>query len=157
MVKITARARKAPETRTAPAKKTSPRTPAKRASPVVRDTPAKRGRSGSPKPPVGALPHIQERRGPADPKRRIGGLSYQELSDLIGYGLGSEQFIVAVEIMKGGESRLDVSHRVAAILPNETRNGTPKQVSNLVSSVIKRMEDRGFTIKGSWSMARPAA
>lgn len=150
-----ASARKAPVT-AAPAKKTSTRTPAKRATPVVQDTPAKRGRKPNPA-STAVLPSLQERRENADPKKRIGGLSYQQLAELTGYGLGSEQFIVAVEIMKGGTSRLEVNHRCAVLLPDRTRNGTPKQVSNLVSSVIKRMEDRGFTVKGTWSMVKPAA
>lgn len=117
----------------------------------------KRGRPKKEEATSTQLSNLQQRRENADPKKRIGGLSYQQLADLVGYGLGSEQFIVAVEIMKGGESRLAVNHRCAVLLPDTTRNGTPKQVSNLVSSVIKRMEDRGFTVKGTWSMVKPTA
>ena len=160
VVKVTARTRKAvgTGTRTAPAKKAPTRAPAKRAAPVVQDTPVKRG-PGRPKKVVEgtSLPSLQERRESANPKKRIAGLSYKELSDLIGYGLGSEQFIVAVEVMKGGESRLEVSKRVSEMLPARTRNGSPKPVSNMVSAVVKRMEDAGFTVKGTWSMVRPAA
>jgi len=158
MAMVTARARTAKKAVPATAKKkVAARPAAKRASsrtaetPVVRDTPKTRaGRTA-----VAPAPTLQERREAADPKKRVGGLSYQQLADLTGYGLGSEHFITAVEIMKGAETRQEVNQRVKALLPETTRNGTPKQVSNLVGAVIRRMEENGFKIKGSWKMVRP--
>lgn len=92
-----------------------------------------------------------------NPRKKVGGLTYQQLSDLSGYGLGTEQFITAVEIVSGGSTKIDVSHRVAALLPATTRNGTPKQISNLVGSVIRQLESRGFTVTGTWKMVPPKA
>lgn len=180
----TATAKKAPAKKAAsaaPASKTAARSTPTRARkdhtvPEVKDTPvpAKRGRPrkavepaaapvkrrmGRPGPEASTAPYVplNERREAADPKRRIGGLSYKQLSELSGYGLGSEQFIAMVELVRGGETKLEVNHRVAGLLPAETRNGTPKQVSNLISSVIKNLESRGFQITGTWKMAIPKA
>lgn len=160
----------------APATKTTARaTPSrarKSAAPEVKDTPAPARRTTRPAakkaaatPPKtvketaaqskNSYQTLQDRRDSANPRKKVGGMTYKELSELSGYGLGSEQFIVAVAIVTGGTSRLDINHRIAAQLPPTTRNGTPKAVSNLVSGVIKRLEDRGFTISGSWKMVAP--
>lgn len=161
-------ASKAPATKTA-SRATPARTTRKAAAPVVKDTPVRRtAKKAAPaakstrtakavveQPEVDGHITLQERRAAMDPKKRIGGMTYKQLSELTGYGLGSEQFIAAVEIVRGAETKLEVNHRVAALLPNETRNGTPKQVSNLLSGVINNLVQRGFTVKGSWCMVAP--
>lgn len=142
----------------APAKKPVGRTRKAAAAPVVPDAvesaPKRRGRPARPVVPQAAKPNLMEL---SDPKRRVGGLSYKQVSELTGYGLGSEHFIVAVEVLRGGVTRQEVNHRVADLLPSETRNGTPKAVSNLVSGVINYMIKQGFTIDGRWTMKRPAS
>lgn len=181
-VKVTSRTRTAQTGATAkstakkstPAKKTASKAPAtkttaratpsrarKSAAPEVKDTPAptrRNVRSTAKKEVVeDNYASLQERRASADPRKRVGGLSYKQISELTGYGLGTEQFIAAVEILAGGQTKLEVSHRVAALLPPTTRNGTPKAISNLVGGVIKNLESRGFTINGSWKMVAPKA
>lgn len=147
-------ATRAPATKTA-VRATASRTGRNSSAPVVKDTPVPRRTRAAKQEPEFAT--LQERRDSTDPRKRIGGLSYKQLSELSGYGLGSEQFITAVEIMKGAGTRQEVNHRVAALLPATTRNGTPKTVSNLVSGVIHNLEQRGFTIVGSWKMVAPKA
>lgn len=140
--------------RTAPAKPRS--TARKAAAPVVQETAPVKRRGRPSNAPV-APPTLTERRQSINPRQKVAGLTYQQIADLTGYGLGSEHFIVAVEVLKGGETRVAVNHRVAAMLPATTRNGSPKQVSNLVSAVVQRMIQNGFTVKGSWSMVKPGA
>lgn len=164
-VKSTAPARKTASK--SPATKTAARATASRArkaetAPVVMDTPApaKRG-PGRPKKQVPStpvsVPTLQERRASANPRKKVSGLTYKELSELTGYGLGSEQFIAAAEIVEGGRTKIEVNHRIAALLPPTSRNGTPKAISNLVGGVIRNLENRGFTISGSWKMDPPKA
>lgn len=182
-VKVTSRTRTAPTGTTAkstpkkstPAKKTASKAPAtkttaratpsrarKSAAPEVKDTPAPTRRNVRSTVKKEAVQEdnytsLQERRASIDPRKRVGGLSYKQISELTGYGLGTEQFIAAVEIISGGQTKLEVSHRIAALLPPTTRNGTPKAISNLVGGVIKKLEDRGFTINGTWKMVAPKA
>jgi hypothetical protein len=145
-------ASKAPATKTA-ARATPSRARKTAAKPEVKSTPANvknvRGK-------VVEVPALKEKREKVNPSRKVAGLTYKQVSELTGYGLGTEQFIAAVEILKGGETKLDVSHRIAALLPAETRNGTPKQVSNLVSGVINTLVRKGFAIEGSWKMVAPS-
>lgn len=178
-VKVTPRARvaqssanvKATAKKTAPAKKTASKAPAtkttaratpsrarKSAAPQVKDTPAPARRNVRKSAVKEAeFTPLQERRESMDPRKKVGGLTYKQLSELSGYGLGTEQFITAVEVVTGGTTRQEVNHRVAALLPPTTRNGTPKAVSNLVSGVIRNLENKGFTINGSWKMTAPKA
>lgn len=156
-----------PATKTAARATSSPRT-RKAAAPKAKNTPAAKrtAKKGASAPqtvqqltekPNKNYSTLQERRESIDPRKRIGGLSYKQISELTGYGLGTEQFITAVELITGGQTKLEVSHRIAALLPPTTRNGTPKAISNLVGGVIKKLEDRGFTINGTWKMVAPKA
>jgi hypothetical protein len=182
-VKVTPRTRvsqasapaKAAAKKTAPAKKTASKAPAtkttaratpsrarKTATPQVKDTPVppapkRRSVRTVSKEANAEFTPLQDRRASVNPRKKVGGLTYQELSELSGYGLGTEQFITAVEILTGGTTRQEVNHRVAALLPPTTRNGTPKAVSNLVSGVIRNLQTRGFTVNGSWKMDAPKA
>lgn len=183
-VKVTTRTRasqasapaKAAPKKTAPAKKTASKAPAtkttaratpsrarKTAAPQVKDTPAPARRNvrntaaKTTKNTSAEFSPLQERRASMNPSKKLNGLTYKQLSELSGYGMGTEQFIAMIEVVTGGTTRQEVNHRVAALLPPTTRNGTPKAVSNLVSGVIKNLESRGFTVNGSWKMVAPKA
>lgn len=145
----------------APAKKAaSSAPPAKRpvgrprknpeAAPVVKET-----KPRAAKKKIDSLPPLAERKKNTDPRKRVGGMSYQEISDVTGFGLGTQNLIVAVELLRGGADRREINDRVADLLPPTTRSGNPKQASNLVSSVMRRMIANGFTVKSTWSMIKP--
>lgn len=91
-----------------------------------------------------------------DGKLRIAGMSYTQFSELSGIQINTEAFLIALEILRGGRDRQEINDRCREILPAMTSVGTPKPVPNLVSSVIKKLQDRGFTIKGDWKMVKPA-
>ena len=162
-------AKKAPAKKavpTAPATKTTSRATPTRArkadAPEVQDVPARRATAKKAAPSARATKTVvpdhvplQERRAQADPKKRVAGLTYKQISELTGYGLGSEQFIAAVEVLRGASTKLEVNQRVKLLLPETTRNGTPKQVSNLVSGVIGNLTNRGFEVVGTWKMVPP--
>jgi hypothetical protein len=140
--------------------------PAKRAAaapkgkPVVRDNPkapaARRGRPAASQPDVEVKTPLLDGAAQVDMRKRVGGLNLKQVSELSGYSIGSEGYLVAVELLRGGESRIETTHRIAQLLPSETRNSTPKNVSNLVSSVIKRLESQGFKVSGTWKMVKPS-
>lgn len=89
-------------------------------------------------------------------KHRIAGMSYTQLAELSGIQINTEAFIIMLEILRGGRDRQEINDRVREILPAFTGQGTPKPVPNLVSGVIKKLEAKGFTIKGDWKMVKPA-
>lgn len=90
-----------------------------------------------------------------DKNKKIQGLTYAKVSELLGIGIGTEQFLVAIELMKGGNTRNEINERLKALLPATTINGTPKQVTNLVSGVHNRMEAAGFVLKGTYQLMKP--
>lgn len=90
-----------------------------------------------------------------DKNKKIQGLTYAKVSDILGIGIGTEQFLVAIELMKGGNTRNEINDRVKALLPGTTINGTPKQVTNLVSGVHAKMEAKGFVLKGTYQLMKP--
>lgn len=90
-----------------------------------------------------------------NPRQKVNGLTLSEISELTGFAMGTQNFIVAVELIRGGRDRKEILDRVRDILPDVTRNGTPKIISNIVGIVINKLTDRGFVIQGNWSMVKP--
>lgn len=90
-----------------------------------------------------------------NPRQKVNGYTLQEISDMTGYAMGTQSFIVATELIRGGRDRVSISHRIAELLPDTTKNGTPKMVSNVVGIVIKQLLERGFVIQGTWSLVKP--
>lgn len=92
----------------------------------------------------------------ADGKKKVAGMTYEELSQRSGIPITHEQFVVAVEILKGAPTRQDINHRAKELLPPTARTSSPKTLSNLVSTVIGKLTASGFVIEGSWKMTYPA-
>jgi len=92
-----------------------------------------------------------------DFKKKVQGMTFFQISNRLQLPITSERFAVAVEILKGGETRQDINHRVKELLPPSVRTKSPKTVSNLVSAVIKRMVECGFAVQGEWRMTPPEA
>jgi len=88
-------------------------------------------------------------------KLRIVGMSYAQLAELTGIQINTEAFLIMLELLRGGRDRQEVNNRVRDLLPPTTSSGTVKPVPNLVSGVMKKLEAKGFTIKGDWKMVKP--
>ena len=73
-----------------------------------------------------------------------------------GFTVGSDQDIIATELLRGGESRVEIIERLKDLLPQQTRNGTVKPVSNLVSSTVRILRQRGYTETSTFKMKAPA-
>jgi hypothetical protein len=89
-----------------------------------------------------------------DGNKKISGMTYKALSEVLGFGIGTEQFLAAIELLKGGETRSEINERVKGLLPTHTVHGTPKQVTNLVSGVHNRMLASGFKIQGTYKLVK---
>lgn len=89
-----------------------------------------------------------------DGTKKISGMTYKQLSEQLGFGIGTEQFLAAIELLKGGETRSEINDRVKELLPTHTVNGTPKQVTNLVSGVHNSMIRKGFRVSGSYKLVQ---
>jgi len=90
-------------------------------------------------------------------KLRIAGMSYVQLAELSGIPIETEGFLIMLELLRGGRDRQEINDRVRDKLPRTTSSGTPKPVPNLVSGIMKRLEGKGFTVKGDWKMVKPSA
>lgn len=89
-----------------------------------------------------------------NPRQKVGGMTMKEISEATGFGMGTQSFIVAVELIRGGRDRKDIINRVSDLLPKTTRTGTNMQVSNVVGNIITKMVQNGFKVKGTWSMVK---
>jgi hypothetical protein len=87
-----------------------------------------------------------------DSNKKIAGMTYKALAEQVGVGVGTEQFLAVIELLKGGETRAEINERVKDLLPATTQTGTPKQVTNLVSGVHNRMLARGFKVQGTFKL-----
>ena len=80
---------------------------------------------------------------------------HRELNPDTGFVVGTESQRIAEALIEGGESRAEIVARLEKELPKETRDGTPKQVTNMVSGVLNKMLARGYTIEQSFALAEP--
>lgn len=153
--KKTAPAKKAPSS--APAKKTASRSTAKKTASPRKTNSATKSRVPvtSPNAFVPGNPHLLD--PVKDKNKRIQGMSYRQLSELIHVGIGTEQFLVVLEVLRGGASRQEVNNRLSDLLPPTTRNGSPKPIANMVAGVITLLGKHGFQLVGTWQMVRPSA
>jgi len=80
-----------------------------------------------------------------------------KLSKTTGFREGTDEDLIARELLKGGESRVAIAHRIIdlEIVPMTTRNGTPKQVNTIMAAVIGKLEARGSKVVSSYKMTRP--
>jgi hypothetical protein len=123
-------------------------------------TPARAKKSVSTKASPAKVAPAKAKKSPlyteADSTKKVAGMTFQKLSEKTGLGIDTEQFFVAVEILKGAQERKDINHRVKDLLPTTPRTSTPKAVSNLVSSVIGKLTTSGFAVQGNWKMVATA-
>jgi hypothetical protein len=152
VIKKTSPATKEKEVATSPSRKVSTTTRAKH---TIAGTPARKTLAKVQK----AKPEEKEytKYTNADKGKKVAGLTFQRISELTNIQIDSDQFVVVVEILKGGTTRQEINHRVRDILPPTSRTGSPKAVSNLVSGVVNKMAACGFAVQGNWKMITPAS
>jgi hypothetical protein len=82
--------------------------------------------------------------------------SYRRIpSETTGFSVGTDQDIIAEALLAGGESREQIIADLYEQLDTETRNGTPKPISSLVSSVLRKLVERGFTVDQHFVVVPP--
>lgn len=79
----------------------------------------------------------------------------RDVDETTGFVKGTDSHLIAMELLKGGESRSDIVSRCAKKLPPLSNRGTPKPVANLVASVISKMRDAGFIEQSSFALLPP--
>lgn len=79
----------------------------------------------------------------------------RELNKVTGFSVGSDQDVIATALLEGGASRAEITEKVAKLLPAKTRTGTPKPITNLVSSVYNNLARRGYRTEESFKVLPP--
>lgn len=135
-VKKTAAAKKRTQSKKGPAaKKTAAKAPAKKSA--AKKSPAK----------------VKDVKKPASKR---GGF-HREINEETGFVVGTDQDTIALALLEGGESRADVVESLYNTLETETRNGTEKQITNMVSGVLNKMLKAGYTVESSFRVVPPTA
>jgi hypothetical protein len=88
------------------------------------------------------------------PASKRGGVN-REMDEVTGFATGTDSQYIAETLMEGGESRQEIIETLREELDTETRNGTEKPVANLVSGIVNKMLERGFTIESSYRLVPP--
>lgn len=138
-VKKTAAAKKksTAKSKTAPAKKS-----AAKKSPATKKTAAKK---------TAAKKNVKDVK---KPKGTRGGF-HREINEETGFVVGTDQDTIALALLEGGESRADIAASLEKKIDTETRNGTEKQITNMISGVLNKMLARGFTVESSFVVVPP--
>jgi hypothetical protein len=79
----------------------------------------------------------------------------REINKDTGFVVGSDQDVIAQAFLKGAETRQDIIDACRKKLDSETRNGTEKPVSNIVSSVFNKMLREGFRLESTYRLLPP--
>jgi hypothetical protein len=72
-----------------------------------------------------------------------------------GFVEGTDQDVIASCLLEGGESRQEIAERVESLIETETRNGTDKQIVNMISGVLSKLLARGYTVEQSFQVVPP--
>ena len=79
----------------------------------------------------------------------------REVNPATGYVKGTDGDIIASELLAGGASRREIGDRIEKKINLITRNGTEKQVMNLIAGVLRRMQIEGYTVESSFKVLPP--
>jgi len=82
----------------------------------------------------------------------------RDFDEVTGFVIGTDQHLIAQELMEGGETRAKIIERIRdeEIVEPETRSGNEKAIPNVVANVVTKMLDRGFTVEASWRLVPPS-
>lgn len=80
--------------------------------------------------------------------------------DPFGFVKGGDSSIIAHALVEGGFDRKDVNDKIVAEIEKtngiETRGGGTKNVPSLVSGILSRLEEKGYTVESEWRLVPPA-
>lgn len=155
----TATAAKPKPIKKAPAKKVATVTPIKKAAPVKKVAPAKAPVAKKAVPakkapakvaPVKKAPvKAAAKKAPATPRAE-----WREY-DEHGFVIGTASSTIAALLVAGGESRNDINARVAEAIGTVSRTGEQKNVPAIVSGMIHKLLERGYTVESSYRLVPP--
>lgn len=88
------------------------------------------------------------------PAGKRGGM-HRELNPDTGFVVGTDQDTIALALMEGGASRAEIVERLEKSIDTETRNGTPKQITNMTSGVLNKLIQRGYIVESNFQVLPP--
>lgn len=119
-------------------------------------TSAKRGRPASKstakKAPAKKTTNVKK---PAKKKSSGRGGFNREMNPVTGFVVGTDQDTIATALMEGGESRAAIAEELEGQMDLTTRNGTEKQITNMISGVLNKMKARGYIEESSFIVLPP--
>jgi hypothetical protein len=80
---------------------------------------------------------------------------HREMNPDTGFVVGTDQDAIATALMEGGESRAAIVQDLEKRLDLTTRNGTDKQITNMISGTLNKMKARGYIIESSFIVLPP--
>lgn len=86
---------------------------------------------------------------PIKPRREPRGMNAH------GFRNGSDSATIVDILVAGGLDRQDINDKVAAAIGTETRTGRTKNIPSLISGLLARLEERGYTVESSWRVVPP--
>lgn len=95
----------------------------------------------------------QKKAAPASVPTQRTGREYDEH----GFVIGSDSSRIASIMLEGGESRSEINEKIATALAGPTRYGNDKNVSSLVSGLLGRLKEKGYTVESSWRLVPPSS
>ncbi len=72
-----------------------------------------------------------------------------------GFVIGSDSSRIVAMLLEGGDGRGELTERISSEIDLTTRNGQTKNVSSLISGLLARLGEKGYTVEQSWRLVAP--
>lgn len=73
-----------------------------------------------------------------------------------GFRIGSDSAAIVDIMIAGAFDRNEINALSEDAVGGETRNGNPKNVPSLVSGLLSRLQEQGYTVESSWRLVPPS-
>lgn len=80
--------------------------------------------------------------------------------DIFGYTEGTDSSITALTLAEGGADRSEIYEKIRGRIEEQsatglvTRNGTEKNIPNLVSTVLRQLKPKGWAVESHWKLVK---
>lgn len=79
----------------------------------------------------------------------------KQARDEHGFREGSNSSKAVNEMLRGGTSRQEVADRIVESCGGITRSGTPINGSGMMTTLIKQLQEQGYTVETTWTLVPP--
>lgn len=107
------------------------------------------------KAPAKKTSSVAAKKGKQKAASAVAGQGLPRNFDEHGFVIGSDSAKIVELMLEGDTDRRSLNQKVLKELNRTTRNGKPLNVSSLMSNLLKRLQEKGYTVESTWKLVPP--